>query len=108
MHFIDTAASVRFDAAKLNKVNLFETSQMFCDVYCLEPGQAQKIHSHADATKFYYVIEGKATITIGTQKKELGPGNLAWAVPGEPHGVENRSSARVVLLVAMGPNPNVR
>lgn len=107
MHFMDTQSRRRFDATKLSKVNLFETPQMFCDVYCLEPGQVQKVHSHAGATKFYYVIEGHASITVGDQTQELGPSHLAWAAPGEPHGVENRSDARVVLLVAMGPNPNV-
>ncbi len=107
MHYINTATNIRFNAAKLCKVNLFETPQMFCDIYCLEPGQLQKVHSHADATKFYYVIDGTATITIGSQSRDVGPGTLAWAAPGEPHGVINRSNERVVLLVAMGPNPNV-
>ena len=36
----------RFAADKMQKVNMFETPQMFCDVYCLEPGQAQKAHAH--------------------------------------------------------------
>lgn len=40
MGFLDTSAFRRFDADQMQKVGLFETSQMFCDVYCLEPGQA--------------------------------------------------------------------
>ena len=56
MSFIDTSAQHRFSNEKLQKVNLFETAQMFCDVYCLEPGQEQKPHEHAGATKFYYVL----------------------------------------------------
>lgn len=36
----------RFDAAKMQKVNLFETGRFFLDVYCLEPGQSQKPHVH--------------------------------------------------------------
>ncbi len=90
----------------MQKVNLFQTPQMFCDVYCLEPGQGQKLHAHAGATKFYYVVEGQAAITIGERCETIGPGELAYAAPGETHGVENRSAGRVVLLVAMGPNPN--
>ena len=73
----------------------------------LEPGQRQKPHGHPDATKFYYVIEGRARFLTGATEQHLGPGGLAWAAPGEEHGVENDSSERVVLLVAMGPNPNV-
>ncbi len=90
----------------MQKVNLFETSQMFCDVYCLEPGQAQKVHTHSGATKFYYVIEGAGTVTIGDVTRTLGPGDIAWSSPDEPHGVENRASDRLVLLVSMAPNPN--
>jgi quercetin dioxygenase-like cupin family protein len=105
MSFVDARGAVRFDAAKMRKVNLFETPQMFCDVYCLEPGQAQKPHAHAGATKFYYVVEGTARFTLGSQVHDLGPGHVAWSAPDEPHGVENASDARVVLLVAMAPRP---
>ena len=50
----------------MQKLSLFETDQMFCDVYCLRPGQAQHVHSHAGATKFYYVIEGEGSFTVGS------------------------------------------
>ncbi|RIK67928.1 MAG: cupin domain-containing protein [Planctomycetota bacterium] len=106
MAFVDTSLHRRFDPAKLQKINLFDTPQMFCDVYCLKPGQAQKVHSHADATKFYFVLEGTATITIGGETREMGPGELAWSAAGEPHGVENRADAPLRLLVSMAPNPN--
>jgi quercetin dioxygenase-like cupin family protein len=107
MSFVEARAAQSFDPAKMRKVNLFETPQMFCDVYCLEPGQSQKPHAHSNATKFYYVVEGRARFTVGSETRELGPGNVAWSAPGEPHGVENSSGDRVVLLVAMAPNPNV-
>lgn len=108
MSFVDTRGSARFSAEKLQKVGLFETAHMFCDLYCLEPGQSQKPHGHAEATKFYFVLEGQVWATLAGEARELGPGELAWAAPGESHGVENRSAARAVLLVAMGPSPNVR
>lgn len=107
MGFLDTSRQRAFQADKLAKHNLFETAQMFCDVYCLEPGQAQKPHAHAGATKFYFVVEGRGTFTLGDQRRELGPGGLAWSAPGESHGVENASGERLVLLVAMAPNPNL-
>lgn len=106
MGFLDTHAARHFSAQKLAKTNLFETPQMFADIYGLEPGQAQKLHVHAGASKFYFVIEGHGVFRLGDQERELGPGELAWSAPGEPHGVENRSDARLVLLVAMSPNPN--
>jgi quercetin dioxygenase-like cupin family protein len=107
MGFIDTNDVGHYGAEKLQKLNLFESAAMFCDVYCLAPGQLQKLHSHAGATKFYFVIEGQGTFTIADETRQLGPGQLAWSAPDEPHGVENTSDANLKLLVAMGPNPNM-
>lgn len=106
MGFLSTNDVRRFDASKLQKINLFETPQMFCDVYCLEPGQEQKVHRHDGATKFYYVIEGEGEFTVGERTETLGPGGLAHSAAGEAHGVANRSAERLVLLVSMAPNPN--
>ena len=106
MGFLDANQAQRFSAEKLTKTGLFETPQMFCDVYGLEPGQAQKAHAHAGATKFYFVLAGRGVFKIGGEERELGPGGLAWSAPGEEHGVVNRSSERLTLLVAMAPNPN--
>jgi len=90
----------------MQKVNLFETEQMFCDIYCLEPGQSQKVHAHSGATKFYYVVEGCGRFTCGDEQSDMRPGGVAWSVPDEPHGVENVSDHQLVVLVAMAPNPN--
>lgn len=106
MSFVHTGEAPRFSREKMQKVNLFETRQMFCDIYCLEPGQEQKVHAHAGATKFYYVIEGDALVTIGAETRRLAAGGLAWSAPDEPHGVRNGSDGRLVLLVSMAPNPN--
>lgn len=106
MSFAKPNEHQRFSPDKMQKVNLFESPQMFCDTYCLEPGQAQKIHAHGEATKIYFLLEGEAAVTIGERTETLRPGSLAWAVAGEPHGVRNDSSARCVILVAMAPNPN--
>ena len=108
MGFSDTSAVRRFAAEKMQKINLFETTQMFCDVYCLEPGQEQRVHSHEGATKFYYVIEGEGVFTVGDTVRVLGSGHVAWSAPDEPHGVANPGESRLVLLVSMAPNPNVR
>ncbi len=106
MGFLNSNDKRQFRPDKLAKNNLFETEHMFCDLYCLEPGQEQKVHSHAGATKFYYVLEGTGVFTVGDAERELSPGGVAWSAPGEPHGVRNGSQERLVCLVAMGPNPN--
>ena len=59
MSFLNVQDRFRFSPEKMQKVNLFETADLFCDVYSLEPGQGQKPHTHPDATKFYYVLQGQ-------------------------------------------------
>jgi len=95
-----------FRPEKMAKVNLFETPRMFCDVYCLEPGQEQRPHAHAGADKVYYVIDGEGLFTIGDEEKPLGAGLAVLAPSGVDHGVRNASGAQLRLLVFMAPNPN--
>ena len=96
----------RFSAEKMQKVNLFETPRMFCDIYCLEPGQEQKLHRHDGADKVYFVLEGVGRFTVGDETAALGPGTAVLAPSGEEHGVHNASPQRLVILVFMAPNPN--
>lgn len=106
MRFAKVSEHEHFSPEKLKKSNLFESPQMFCDTYCLEPGQAQAVHAHSGATKFYYVLAGRPTVTIGDERRVLEPGAIAWSFEGEPHGVANETDERVVLLVAMAPHPD--
>ena len=98
----------QFSHEKMQKVNLFETKNFFCDVYCLEPGQAQKIHAHRDEDKLYYVLSGGGTFTVDGQSQELGEQQIVFAPAGSDHGVENTSGERLKLLVFMTPNPNFK
>ena len=90
----------------MNKVNLFETDRMFCDLYCFEPGQKQKVHAHAGSDKVYYVLEGWGTFHIGGESKELQANSTVMAPSGVEHGVTNTSNKRLVLLVYMAPKPS--
>ena len=93
---VSTFAQRRFDAARMQKLNLFETERFFCDVYCLEPGQSQKVHAHAGSDKGYAVLEGTIVARVGGEERVLKAGE---------HGVENRSQQRAALLVFMAPKP---
>ena len=95
----------RFDAAKMQKLNLFETPRFFCDVYCLEPGQSQKPHLHEAADKVYAVLEGRVSVRVGPDESMLTAGEVVLAPAGVEHGVENRGPDRAALLVFMAPHP---
>ena len=96
---------VRFSDEKMQKIPLFDSEKYFCDLYCLRSGQDQRIHSHPDSDKIYFVLRGKGTFHIAGQEKELGAGELVIAKPGEAHGVRNAAAEDLVLLVFMTPRP---
>jgi mannose-6-phosphate isomerase-like protein (cupin superfamily) len=96
----------RFSPEKMQKVNLFSTNELFLDVYCLEPGQKQKVHVHEKSTKVYVVLEGRARFHVAGETREVGPGQAVLARAGETHGVENGTTDRLILLVGMAPPPD--
>jgi mannose-6-phosphate isomerase-like protein (cupin superfamily) len=104
----DVISARRFSAEKMQKVNLFETDHLFADLYCLEPGQEQKIHAHKGADKIYFVLEGTGRFHIGGEEKDVSPNQIILAPSDIDHGVRNASVERLVLLVMMAPNPNVK
>lgn len=101
----NTRSLAVFRPEKMQKVNLFENARMFCDLYCLEPGQEQSVHEHAGNEKIYYVLDGEASVTIGPETRVVKPGEAVCAWAGEPHGIRNDSQGRVTCLVFMAPHP---
>ena len=105
MKIIKLSDVVEFSTEKLKKVSLFDTDNFFCDVYCLEPGQSQKVHSHGDSDKIYYILKGNGKVTVGSEEKELAPDDITLAPAGEDHGVVNHTQGKLVMLVFMAPKP---
>ena len=108
MEIKDVFAVAQFSPEKMQKINLFETQNFFCDVYCLEPGQEQKVHAHTDEDKLYFVLNGCGTFIVDDEMQEQGEGQVIFAPAGSNHGVKNTSEARLKLLVFMTPNPNFK
>lgn len=103
--FIHVPDRLAFSAEKLKKVGLVDTANLFCDAYCLEPGQEQAGHRHAVGDKLYFVLSGTGRIRVGDEERDVGPGDLACAPAGEEHSVRNAGPGRLALLVMMAPKP---
>jgi mannose-6-phosphate isomerase-like protein (cupin superfamily) len=103
MDAIDVQTMVRFGADKLQKVSLFHTDRSMVDLYCAEPGQAQKPHVHAGSDKLYYVLEGAGLFTLGEAERTAEPGTAVLAKAGVAHGVRNPGPGRLVCLVVVAP-----
>ena len=102
---IRLAERAKFQADKMAKIALATTPRAQLDLYCLEPGQSQKTHSHDDQDKVYVVLEGRGRFTLGADEHTLVQGEALVAAAGAPHGVINDAGARLVLLVFVSPPP---
>jgi quercetin dioxygenase-like cupin family protein len=90
---------------KFYKATLFQSERLLLGVNCLEPGQVQPPHDHADQDKFYFVAAGSGRFRLGAEDREAGEGDVVWAPAGVPHGVENTGDVRLTLLVGIAPSP---
>ena len=104
----NTSDVAAFSEEKLKKVNLYESHRMFCDVYCLLPGQSQRPHVHNDEDKVYHGLSGTCQVQLGNETHTLAPGQVAIAPAGVLHGVVNNSDEPATLLVMMAPHPKLR
>jgi quercetin dioxygenase-like cupin family protein len=103
-HFSKIADVIHFDADRATTADLARGSTLFAGLNCFEPGQAQRIHAHRGADKFYLVLSGKARMTVGDETLVAEAGTLVWAPAGVDHGVEE-AIERTVMLVSMAPPP---
>ena len=104
-YFMDYRAQVGSRPDKFYKTTLFQTERLMLGLNCLEPGQTQHVHTHADQDKFYLVLEGEGEFVVGEERQQAGAGVTVWAPAGVEHGVTNPGAARLVLLVGIAPAP---
>ncbi|HEX6615050.1 MAG TPA: cupin domain-containing protein [Gemmatimonadales bacterium] len=103
-YFRQIADAALFQADKPQKTDLFAGQHLFVGLNCFEPGQSQRVHTHAGADKFYLVVSGRARMTVGDETREAAAGTLVWAPADVPHGVAE-ALERTLLLVGIAPPP---
>lgn len=100
-HFVPAVAQrARFAPERMQKVDAALADHLLLGLNCLEPGQAQAVHAHTGADKFYLLLSGSATLVVGDEARACGAGDLVVAPAGVPHGIE-RAHERTVILVGI-------
>lgn len=99
-YFIPVAERATFGAGRAVKADLALGTHLLAGLNCFEPGQAQRVHAHAGADKFYVVLSGRARMQVGEEVAEAGAGTVVWAPAGVPHGVLE-ALERTVMIVAI-------
>lgn len=69
--FVDYHEHAGVREEKFYKTTLFGGEHVMAGLNCLEPGQEQDVHSHDDQDKFYFVVEGRGTFTVGEERLVL-------------------------------------
>ena len=82
--------AVTFSEEKMKKNALFDSPHLFYDIYCLLPGQSQKVHAHEGSDKVYYVLRGTGRFAVGEEERDLGEGDAVSPAPETPTVSETR------------------
>jgi quercetin dioxygenase-like cupin family protein len=103
---VDYRKLVGSNPDKMYKSTLFESPRLLLGLNCLEPGQSDRAHTHAEQDKFYFVVEGEGEFQIGDETVNAGQGHTVIAPAGVPHGVKNAGAQRLVILMGLTPWPS--
>jgi quercetin dioxygenase-like cupin family protein len=90
----------------MGKSTLYQSAHLLVGLNAFEPGQSHALHAHAGMDKAYLVIEGEGLFLLPDAKLPMRAGDLLIAPDGVPHGVENNSSARLLVMALLAPGPS--
>jgi mannose-6-phosphate isomerase-like protein (cupin superfamily) len=102
-HFLNWRDFEGAQTEKFFKTTLWKGEHVMLGLNCLEPGQSQTVHAHMEADKFYFVLAGQGSFTVGEETREAATGTVVIAPAGVPHGVRNTGMERLSLLVGIAP-----
>lgn len=69
----------------------------------LAPGAATAPHHHAATEEIYYILEGTAAMTLGSETRAVGAGDAIAIPPGIRHTIRNTGQAELVFLCTCAP-----
>ena len=102
---IRPADHARFSPDKMGKATVFESPRLLVGLNAFEPGQSHALHAHAGQDKVYHVIEGEGVFLLESQQLPMRAGDLLVAPEGVPHGIQNTSRERLIVLAILAPSP---
>ena len=97
---LDEVEAARVAAGRLYH-EFLRVPDLSAGLYVLEAGGTDPQSPHTE-DELYYVIEGRAVVTVGDVDRPVGPGSLVFVGATVPHRFHDITE-RLVLLVAFGP-----
>ena len=99
------AEHARWQADRMGKSTLFESTRLLVGLNAFEPGQAHALHAHQGMDKLYHVLGGEGVFLLEGREVPMRAGDLLVAPDGVPHGIRNDSGDRLLVLVVLAPAP---
>ncbi len=97
---LDEVDGARVAAGRLYH-EFLQVPDLSAGLYVLEAGATDPQTPHTE-DELYYVIEGRAVVSVGDDDRPVGPGSLVFVGATVPHRFHDITE-RLVLLVAFGP-----
>jgi mannose-6-phosphate isomerase-like protein (cupin superfamily) len=92
--------AVRRESGKLYQ-EFLRVPDLSAGLYVLEAGAADPQQPHRE-DELYYVVSGRATVTVGDEQRAVAPGSLVFVASGVAHRFHDITE-RLELLVVFGP-----
>ena len=67
----------------------------------LPPGKVLGLHHHVGDAEFYYVLSGRAKITVDDEEIDAKPGTAIYIPPDSPHKILNDGEEKFVMIYGL-------
>src|SRR3954447_22390180 len=102
---IQPSGLAQWRANSMGKATIYQSSHLLVGLNAFEPGQSHALHAHAGMDKVYLVLEGEGLFLLADRTLAMRAGAVLVAPDGVPHGVENNSQARLLVMAVLAPGP---
>lgn len=97
---IDGIEATRADRGVLYE-EFLRVPDLSAGLYVLEAGATDPQSPHTE-DELYYVVSGRATVTVADEGRAVGPGSLVFVAAGVSHRFHDITE-RLEILVVFGP-----
>jgi mannose-6-phosphate isomerase-like protein (cupin superfamily) len=66
-------------------------------------GEETEAHHHPRTEEIYYVLSGRGLMSLGMERREVGPGDGILIPPGTLHKIRNIAATPLVILCCCAP-----
>ncbi len=86
----------------LDRTNSTAANQSLAEATVL-PGLESEEHYHRETEEIYYIVRGQGLMSLGGERREVGPGDGILIPPGTWHKIRNIGQDPLVFLCCCSP-----